>query len=67
MKRIRPPNPLKIVDDNVGEYLLIDICVDPKWKDVVISGYGISTKDVKRLHQWTGQALKYIEQFKDKR
>ena len=38
---------------------LVEAHVDPKWKDIVMNGYGITKKDAKKLRDWLTQAMRH--------
>lgn len=48
------------------EYL-IDAEVDPNWNDITVNGYGISTKDAKKIRDWFTKAIKKTSKRKSKK
>lgn len=42
-------------------YPLVQAAVDPKHKDIVLNGYGVTKKQAKKLRDWLTKAIKEIK------
>ena len=55
---------IKIISDTGpyrDELIIFEANVDPKYKDIVINGYGVSKKQAKQLRDWITKAIRQVK------